>query len=95
MESINNVINLIKPNVYMTSIDLKDAFFSVPIHNDYQKCLKFIFRNLFQFTCIPHGFGPMRICAKILKESFRHLRSQVHICRRFISPRRYVSILPC
>ena len=31
MESINNIINLIKPNVYMTSINLKDAFFSVPI----------------------------------------------------------------
>ena len=27
MESISNVINLVKPNVYMTSIDLKDAFF--------------------------------------------------------------------
>ena len=34
MESVNNVINLIKPNVYMASIDLKDAFSSVPIHND-------------------------------------------------------------
>ena len=34
-KSINNVINLIKPNVYMTSIDLKGAFFSVPIHNDH------------------------------------------------------------
>ena len=31
MVSINNVINLIKLNVYMTSIYLKDAFFSVPI----------------------------------------------------------------
>ena len=47
MESINNVINLIKPNVYMTSSDLKDAFFSVPIHNEYQKYLKFMFGNLF------------------------------------------------
>ena len=26
MESINNIINLIKQNVYMASIDLKDAF---------------------------------------------------------------------
>ena len=26
MESINNVINLIKPDVYMTSINLKEAF---------------------------------------------------------------------
>ena len=28
MESIDNVINLIKLNVHMASIDLKDAFFS-------------------------------------------------------------------
>ena len=47
MESINNVINLIKPNVYMASIDLKDSFFSVPIHNYHQKYLKYIFGNLF------------------------------------------------
>ena len=32
MESIKNVINLIKPNVHIISIDLKNAFLSVPIH---------------------------------------------------------------
>ena len=47
MDSINNVINLIKPNVYMASVDLKDAFFSVTIHYDHQKYLKFIFGYLF------------------------------------------------
>ena len=31
METINNAINLIKPNKYMTSINLKDAFLSVPM----------------------------------------------------------------
>ena len=30
MECINNVINLIKPDVFMASIDVKDASFSVP-----------------------------------------------------------------
>ena len=55
MESI--VINLIKPNLYMTCIDLKDAFFSVLIHNDHQKYLKFMFGNLFQFTSMPNGDG--------------------------------------
>ena len=30
MESTNNVINLIKRNVYMASVDVKYAFFSVP-----------------------------------------------------------------
>ena len=31
LESIDNVINLIKSNAWMVSIDLKDAFFSVPL----------------------------------------------------------------
>ena len=48
LDGIHNVINLIKPNVYMTSVDLKDAFLSVSIHNDHQKFLKFMFGNLFQ-----------------------------------------------
>ena len=39
MEFINNIINLIKPDVYMASIDLKDPFFCVPIHNDHQNIL--------------------------------------------------------
>ena len=66
MESINNVINLIKPNVYMASIDLKDAFFSQPIQNNYQKYLKFIFGSFFQFTSVPNGYGPaIRIFTKI------------------------------
>ena len=67
MEFINNVINLIKLNVYMVSIDLKDAFFSVTIHNDHQNYLKFIFGN-FQFTSLPNGYGPtMRTFTKISK----------------------------
>ena len=79
VESINNVINLIKPKVYIASIDLKDAFFSVPIHNDHQKYLKFLFGNLFQFTSMPNGYGPaMRIFTKISKVPFGHLRSQGH-----------------
>ena len=43
MESTNNVINIIRPNVYVASIDLKDVFFSVPRNSTYQKYLKFTF----------------------------------------------------
>ena len=78
-ESINNVLNIIRPNVYMASIDLKDAFFSVPIHSTHQKCLKFTFGELFQFTCVPNGYGPaMRVFTKISKVPFGHLRSMSH-----------------
>ena len=76
MESINNGLNIIRPNVYMASIDLKDAFFSVPIHSTHQKYLKFTFNNLFQFTCMPNGYGSaMRVFTKISKVPFEYLRS--------------------
>ena len=72
MESLNNVINLIKPNVYRASIDLKyNTFFSVPIQNDHQKYLKFIFGNLLQFKFMPNGYGPaIGIFTKISKVHF-------------------------
>ena len=79
VESINNVINLINPNVFIGPIDLKDAFFSVPLHNDQQIYLKFVFGNLFQFTSMPNGYGSaMRIFTKISKVPFGHLSSQGH-----------------
>ena len=31
MESIKNVINMLKPGMFLASIDIKDAFFSVSI----------------------------------------------------------------
>ena len=42
MKSINQVIDIVRPNVYMASIDLKDAFYSIPIHPEHQKYLKFV-----------------------------------------------------
>ena len=76
MESIN-AINLIKPNVHITSIYLKDRFFS--IHIDHPKYFKFMFGNLFQFTSISNGYRPaVRIFTKISRVPFRNLRSQGH-----------------
>ena len=78
MESIN-FITLVKPNVYVTSIDLKDAFSSVLIRNNRPKYLKFMFGNLFQFTSMSNGYGPaMRKFTKISNVPFGHLRSQGH-----------------
>ena len=36
MESLQIVLELIRPGVYMASIDLKDAFYSVPVHKNQQ-----------------------------------------------------------
>ena len=56
------------------------GIFSVPIHNDHQKCLKFMFGNLFQFfisvSSMPYGYGlTMRIFTKISKVLFEEPRS--------------------
>ena len=38
----------------MALVDLNDAYYTVPIHEDHQKCLKFIFKGkLYQYTCLP------------------------------------------
>ena len=79
MESINIVLNIIRPNVYRAYIDLKDAFFSVPIHSTHQKYLKFRFDDLFPFTWMPNGYGStLRVFAKISKVPFGHLRRLGH-----------------
>ena len=39
MESIENVLNIIQPNIWMASVDLKDAFYTVPVHPGHKKYL--------------------------------------------------------
>ena len=79
MKSINNVFNIIKPNICITSIDLKDAFFSVLEHSNHQESLKFTFDDLFQFTYMSNGYDPaMGILNKISKVPLGHLRSLSH-----------------
>ena len=81
MESIYNVFDLITPGAYMASVDLKDAFFSIPIFNNHQQYLKFCFNNItYKFTCMPNGYGPaMRVFTKVLKAPFAYLREKNHV----------------
>ena len=41
MESIQSVVNVIKKDAFMTSVDLKDTFYSVPVTAHHQKHLNF------------------------------------------------------
>ena len=76
MESIQNVIEILKPNVFMASVDLKDAFYSIPIASEHHRYLKFKFRNeSYKFIAMPNGYGPaMRIFTKITKVLFTKLK---------------------
>ena len=41
MDTIRTALAMMRPNCYMTSLDLKDAYYSVSIHAQDQKYLKF------------------------------------------------------
>ena len=86
MESIKQVIDIVRPNVYIASIDLKDAFYSIPIHPEHQKYLKFVvLSKVYQYTCMPNGYGPaMCIFTKVSKVPFSYLQSKGFISVVFV-----------
>ena len=76
MESLGDVLNIIKPGVWMTSVDLQDACYTIPVHPDHQKYLTFSWQHkYYKFTCLPNGYAqaPM-IFTNLLKQPFSFLR---------------------
>nr|CAH7751248.1 unnamed protein product [Callosobruchus chinensis] len=58
LEDIRMVKNLITKNCFLASVDLKDAYFLVPIFKNHRKYLRFIFHNkIFEFPCLPYGLA--------------------------------------
>ena len=57
------------PHCYLASIDLQDAYFSVKVHEQFQNCLKFIWRGKhYKFVGMPQGLASApRYFTKILK----------------------------
>ena len=77
MESMQNVLNVVKKDAFMASIDLKDAFYSVQVAAHHQKYLICFANQYLKFTCMPNGYSPaMRIFTKITKVPFSILRSR-------------------
>jgi len=64
----------------MGSIDLKDAYYSIPVHPEHQKYLKFVWDNkLYQFTSLAHGLACVpRLFTKVMKPVFVTLRGKGH-----------------
>ena len=83
METLQSVLSLITPGSYLASLDLKDAFYSVPIHPDYTKFLKFIWKNqLYRFLLLSND-----LCCtprKFMKLPIATLRLDFHIIAIYI-----------
>ena len=64
----------------MASADLKDAYYSATIHEEYQKYLKFFWEYPLKFIAMPNGYGPaMRAFTKLIKPPFSFLGSEGYL----------------
>ncbi len=81
MDTLDEAIRMMKPGCYMASIDLTDAYYMVPVHQDDQKYLEFEFMgSLYQYTCLPNGLSSApRIFTKLLKPLYSTLHSMGHL----------------
>ena len=56
MEALVRALTTIQQNDYFASIDLKDSYLSVPVHEQDCKYLKFMWNNIaYQFCVLPQG----------------------------------------
>ena len=78
METISTILCLIRPNCFMVKVDIKDAYYSIPILEEHQKLLKFLHKNvLYKFTALPNGYteGPRKF-TEALKPPLSNIRKQ-------------------
>ncbi len=76
MDTLETILNLVDKGSFMTTIDIKSAYYAVKIHPEHHKYLKFTHRNImYQFVCLPNGLssGP-RVFTKIMKPVLASLR---------------------
>lgn len=78
MEGLNTLLDLLSGSEFFTTIDLKDAYFSIPIHADHYKYLRFEWNStLFEFICLPFGLSlAPRVFTKVLKPFVASIRNK-------------------
>ena len=81
MDGIHTVIPLMSPSCYLASVDLQDAYYTVPVHPSSRKYLKFIWEgHLYQYKVLPNGLSTApRLFTKLLKPVFATLRKEGHV----------------
>jgi len=86
MDSFDTAKSLLRPGWRMASVDLKDAYFTIPVAEDHKKYLRFKVSNcLYQFRAMPQGLSSApRIFTKIMKPVMASLRLKGIICMAYL-----------
>ena len=80
MDILNTALGMVRKNCYMASIDLTDAYYSVPVTTVDQKYVMFQFEGIrYKYVCLPNGLSPApRIFTKVMKPVLSSLRKKGH-----------------
>ena len=86
METLSSILKLVEQNAFMAAVDLKDAYYSVPVCKEDRKYLRFWWDGqLYQFTCLPNGLSSApRLFTKILKPPLTSLHKEGHIVSGYL-----------
>src|SRR4029434_2079206 len=70
------LVQFIRPNDWFMTIDLKDAYFHIPIHHRHRKYLRFAFGGIaYQFNALPFGLSlTPRVFTKCVEAAIAPLR---------------------
>ena len=76
MTTVKNIKTWLQEGSYMTSLDLSDAYFSIPLHHTVFKFVRFVWRDLtYEYLTNMFGLGPSaRLFTKVLAPVVRFLR---------------------
>ena len=71
METTRSVLESLREGDWLFSVDMKDAYFHVPIHSSFQRYLKFCFvGRTFQFQALPFGLTSVPLVFTIVLSPF-------------------------
>ena len=78
MENFHLIKELVRPQEWLVKVDLKDAYFLVPVHPDHHRFLQFQrLGQTYQFCCLPFGLScASRVFTKLMKPVVSFLRER-------------------
>ena len=86
MDNIYTVMSLLSQGYFMASVDLRDAYYTVPIHANSRKYLRFFWNGqLWQYKALPNGLSSApRLFTKLLKPLLATLRKSGYLVLAYL-----------
>lgn len=93
MESLKHLTDIVSQGCFMTSVDLRKAYYSVSVHPTSRKYLRFVWnKQLYQYCGLPNGLSSApRIFTRLMKVIFSTLRDEGCDCVFYIDDSIFVA----